>query len=68
MTENDLKIAVASLNPGDKFVLKHDGLLSEEARAKLTAEFNRWASGVPVMVLPNGVDLKIISGANADPS
>lgn len=53
------------LKPGDRFVVRTKVPVSYETHAKLTAAFEQFAPGVPVLVLGPEMSLEILSGSGA---
>jgi hypothetical protein len=48
------------LKPRDTLVLKYNGFLKEEARARLMTELKKEFPSVRIMVLENGMDVAVI--------
>lgn len=59
LLEADVKISILSLKPGDRIILRHSKHLSDNAHARLTQQAEEIFLGHKVVVLEEGMDIKV---------
>ncbi len=63
----EFAVARLDLRPGDRLVVRVKGHVSEQAEANIKAEIERFAPGVPVLVVDDGVDLLALGAPLTEP-